>query len=183
MRVELMKDFAKEHFPATPLLDYALSVEQVTTKKKNNLILNVDGCIGVCFVDLLQELELHRAEEIDEMIEMGFFNALFVLGRSIGFMGHYFDQNRLEQGLYRHPLDDILYDVSGRAAESLTPLLPVAEAGGNVPAGSRSRARRRVFPHRALGTPWRIVGAVAAPQPVCTPRPPRRRSRKPSGKR
>lgn len=33
------------------------------------------------------------------------------LGRSIGLMGHYFDQNRLEQGLYRHPLDVILHDV------------------------------------------------------------------------
>ncbi|MBN1858537.1 ATP citrate synthase, partial [Candidatus Bipolaricaulota bacterium] len=109
-RVELMKGFAKQHFHATPLLDYALSVEAVTTQKKNNLILNVDGCIGVLLVDLLKELKFSDTE-IDQMIKMGMFNALFVLGRSIGLMGHYFDQNRLEQGLYRHPLDDILYDV------------------------------------------------------------------------
>ncbi len=112
-RVELMKNFAKSHFKATPVLNYALSVEAVTTQKKNNLILNVDGCIGVLLVDLLKELQFGDAE-IDQMIAMGMFNALFVLGRSIGLMGHYFDQNRLEQGLYRHPLEDILYDVPER---------------------------------------------------------------------
>jgi len=112
-RVELMKSFAKGHFKDTPVLDYALSVEAVTTQKKSNLILNVDGTIGVLLVDLLKELQFSDAE-IDQMIKMGTFNALFVLGRSIGFMGHYFDQNRLEQGLYRHPLDDILYDVPDR---------------------------------------------------------------------
>jgi len=109
-RVELMKGFAKKHFKATPVLDYALSVEQVTTQKKNNLILNVDGCIGVLLVDLLKELKFSDPE-IDEMIKAGLFNAFFVLGRSIGLIGHYFDQIRLEQDLYRHPLDDILYDV------------------------------------------------------------------------
>jgi len=112
-RVEIMKNYAKTHFKKTELLDYALAVEQVTTKKKNNLILNVDGCIGVLLVDLLKELNFSDAE-IDEMIKAGLFNALFVLGRSIGLMGHYFDQKRLGEPLYRHPLDDILYDVPKR---------------------------------------------------------------------
>ncbi len=112
-RVEIMKNYAKTHFKKTELLDYALAVEQVTTKKKNNLILNVDGCIGVLLVDLLKELHFSDAE-IDEMIAAGLFNALFVLGRSIGLMGHYFDQKRLGEPLYRHPLDDILYDVPER---------------------------------------------------------------------
>ncbi len=112
-RVELLKRFAKEHFTVTPLLDYALSVEAVTTQKKGNLILNVDGCIGVLLVDLLKELGFADSQ-VDEMIAAGLFNALFVLGRSIGLMGHYFDQLRLGQGLYRHPLDDILYDVPDR---------------------------------------------------------------------
>ncbi len=112
-RVEIMKNYAKTHFKKTELLDYALAVEQVTTKKKNNLILNVDGCIGVLLVDLLKELNFSDAE-IDEMIAAGLFNALFVLGRSIGLMGHYFDQKRLGEPLYRHPLDDILYDVPKR---------------------------------------------------------------------
>jgi len=112
-RVEIMKDYARSHFGKTALLDYALSVEAVTTQKKNNLILNVDGCIGVLLVDLLHELDFGDSE-IDEMIKAGLFNALFVLGRSIGLMGHYFDQKRLAQPLYRHPLDDILYDVPAR---------------------------------------------------------------------
>ena len=109
-RVELMKGFARKHFRKTPLLDYALAVEAVTTQKRGNLILNVDGCIGVLLVDLLTELHF-TDDEIDEMIRAGLFNAFFVLGRSIGLIGHYFDQVRLEQDLYRHPLDDILYDV------------------------------------------------------------------------
>jgi len=109
-RVELMKNYAKKHFKDTPVLNYALSVEAVTTQKKNNLILNVDGCIGVLLVDLLKELQFSDAE-IDEMIAAGLFNALFVVGRSIGLLGHYLDQKRLKTGLYRHPLDDILYDV------------------------------------------------------------------------
>jgi len=40
---------------------------------------------------------------------MGILNGLFVLGRSIGFIGHYIDQLRLKQGLYRHPTEDISY--------------------------------------------------------------------------
>ena len=109
-RVEIMIAFAREHFPATRVLDYALAVAEVTSRKKNNLILNVDGCIGVLFVDLLAAIG-YTDEEIQRLTDMGFFNAVFLLGRSIGFMGHYFDQKRLNQGLYRHPLDDILYDV------------------------------------------------------------------------
>ena len=41
--------------------------------------------------------------------KIGTLNGLFVLGRSIGFIGHYLDQKRLKQGLYRHPWDDISY--------------------------------------------------------------------------
>lgn len=51
-------------------------------------------------------------EEAQEYIDMGAINGLFVLGRSIGFIGHFMDQKRLKQGLYRHPWDDISYVVS-----------------------------------------------------------------------
>jgi ATP citrate (pro-S)-lyase len=37
-------------------------------------------------------------EEADEYIRIGTLNGLFVLGRSIGFIGHYLDQKRLKQG-------------------------------------------------------------------------------------
>ena len=33
MRVQILKDFVKQHFPATHLLDYALDVEKITTSK------------------------------------------------------------------------------------------------------------------------------------------------------
>ena len=91
-------------------MDYTLAVQAMTNQKKNNLILKVDGCIGVLCVDLLNSLG-YPDDEIGRMIEMGFFNALFIIGRTMGFMGHYFDQKRLEARLYRHPWDDILYDV------------------------------------------------------------------------
>lgn len=53
-RVEIVKEFVMEHFPATPLLQYALQVEKITTSKKPNLILNVDGVIACSFVDMLR---------------------------------------------------------------------------------------------------------------------------------
>lgn len=33
MRVEILKDFVKQHFTSTQLLDYALDVEKITTSK------------------------------------------------------------------------------------------------------------------------------------------------------
>jgi ATP citrate (pro-S)-lyase len=33
MRVVLLKTFVKDHFPITPLLDYALEVEKITVSK------------------------------------------------------------------------------------------------------------------------------------------------------
>lgn len=108
-RVVILKSFAKENFPCTPLLDYACEVEKITTSKKPNLILNVDGLIGVAMVDLLRNCGSFTREEADEYVEMGALNGLFVLGRSVGFIGHYLDQKRLKQGLYRHPWDDISY--------------------------------------------------------------------------
>jgi ATP citrate (pro-S)-lyase len=35
--------------------------------------------------------------------QIGTLNGLFVLGRSIGFIGHHLDQKRLRAPLYRHP--------------------------------------------------------------------------------
>jgi ATP-citrate lyase alpha-subunit len=111
LRVEGLKTFARANFPATQLLDYALDVEQQTTKKKDNLILNVDGTVGVLMVDMWRGLD-YPDEEIEQFIESGTLNAFFVLGRSIGFIGHILDEKRLGMPMYRHPFDDILYDVS-----------------------------------------------------------------------
>ena len=115
-RVELLKNYARKHFPKTTYLDYAVAVEKVTTQKKSTLILNVDGCIGVSFLDLLNACGTFSPGEIEEMVEIGYINALFVIARSIGIIGHIFDQKRLKAGLYRHPWDDIVYMVE-RAEE------------------------------------------------------------------
>jgi succinyl-CoA synthetase alpha subunit len=106
-RVTILKEYAKKHFKRTPLLDFALDVEKITTAKKDNLILNVDGCIGICFVDMLRN-EMPK-NEADEYVRMGGLNGLFVVGRTIGMTAHFLDQKRLKQGLYRHPWDDIAY--------------------------------------------------------------------------
>jgi len=108
-RVEIIKNYAKKHFKSTPVLDYALAVEQITTRKRANLILNVDGCIAVSFVDMVRSCGAFSREECDDLMSFGCLNGLFVLGRSIGFIGHYLDQLRLKQPLYRHPWDDITY--------------------------------------------------------------------------
>ncbi|EDW72064.1 uncharacterized protein Dwil_GK10643 [Drosophila willistoni] len=109
VRVKIIKEFVLENFPACPLLKYALEVEKITTNKKPNLILNVDGVIATAFVDMLRNSGSFTSEEAQEYINVGAINSLFVLGRSIGFIGHYMDQKRLKQGLYRHPWDDISY--------------------------------------------------------------------------
>ncbi|MDN5280447.1 MAG: ATP-citrate lyase alpha-subunit [Clostridiales bacterium] len=110
MRVVLLKEFAARNFPATRLLDYALEVEQLTTAKKDTLILNVDGCIGVLSVDMMYGLGWSEAR-IKEVVDGGGLNGLFLLGRTIGMIGHYMDQSRQKAALYRHPWDDILYDL------------------------------------------------------------------------
>src|SRR3989338_8296575 len=98
-RVELLKEFAKQHFPSTKYLDYALQVEKITTKKAENLILNVDGCMAALFLDALQSSQQFSSEEIKEIIDIGYMNGLFALSRSIGIIGHILDQKRLKEGL------------------------------------------------------------------------------------
>jgi citrate synthase len=108
-RVSLLIDYARRNFPRTELLDYALQVEQLTTAKKGNLILNVDGCVGILFIDLMSSCGSFSQEEINEVVKLGYLNGLFALGRSIGLIGHILDQKRLGARLYRHPTEDIAY--------------------------------------------------------------------------
>jgi len=126
MRVEIIKKYALEKFPDNTVLRYALEVESITTRKKNNLILNVDGCIAVCVVDMLRSCGAFTKVEADELVQSGCLNGLFVLGRSIGLIGHHLDQKRLKQGLYRHPWDDISYLNEG---------MPRRPSGGGVGGG------------------------------------------------
>lgn len=109
MRVELLRKWANGTLRKHPLMDYAFRVEQITTMKKDNLILNVDGCIGVLFVDILVHTGIYSGTQIDEIISNGTLNGIFVLGRTIGMIGHYLDQKRMGAKLYRHPWEDVLY--------------------------------------------------------------------------
>jgi len=108
-RVEIIKHYAKKHFRSTEVLDFALEVEKLTTQKKANLILNVDGCIACCFVDLLRSCGEFSRDEANDIVASGALNALFVVGRSIGLVGHFLDQKRMKQPLYRHDASDVAY--------------------------------------------------------------------------
>lgn len=108
-RVELLQLYARTNFPAVKYMEYAVQVETYTLSKANNLVLNVDGAIGSLFLDLLAVSGMFNQQEIDEIVEIGYLNGLFVLARAIGLIGHTFDQKRLKQPLYRHPWEDVLY--------------------------------------------------------------------------
>ncbi len=115
-RVQLLQAYARKYFKTSQYLDYALAVEKITTAKKNSLILNVDGTIAATFLDLMASSGDFSEEEIQDALDAGFFNGLFALGRSIGLIGHALDQKRLKQHLYRHPWDDILFQLPERKA-------------------------------------------------------------------
>jgi len=96
-RVVEIKKFIYNHITTQhpnikfPLLDYALKVEALTTKKKSNLILNVDGIVACVMVDLwMAHPNLWKRDEVEELLQMGVLNAFFILGRSIGLIGHVF---------------------------------------------------------------------------------------------
>lgn len=91
-----------------PHLDFALAVEQLTLAKKPNLILNVDGCLAAVMLDLLVHEEHLTKDDLRALIAGEFFNALFVLSRSVGFIAHHLDQVRLDEGLFRLPEDQVL---------------------------------------------------------------------------
>jgi len=86
-RVQSLIACVREQGIETPVLDFALAVEKKTTLKKENLILNVDGAMGAVLTD------------------MGFppeaLNGFFVLARTIGFTGHWLDQQRQGSRLIR----------------------------------------------------------------------------------
>ncbi len=91
-----------------PHLDFARDVAKITTSKKPNLILNVDGALAAILLDLLVHEEKLKHDEIQTLIDAEFFNAIFVLSRSVGFIAHYLDQRRLNEPLFRLPNTQVL---------------------------------------------------------------------------
>jgi ATP-citrate lyase alpha-subunit len=86
-RVKELVTFTQSLGLPTPHLDFALAVEAVTTTKKENLILNVDGTIAAVLLDLGWPIES--------------FNGFFILARTIGLIGHWIDQRRQDSRLIR----------------------------------------------------------------------------------
>lgn len=54
MRVQILKDYVRQHFPATPLLDYALEVEKITTSKVTKE--KLPGSLMLRWTNLLEEI-------------------------------------------------------------------------------------------------------------------------------
>ena len=86
-RVKELVKYVKSTGLKTPHLDFALAVEQVTSSKKDNLILNVDGTMAAVLVDI--------GFPVDSL------NGFFVLSRTIGLIGHWTDQKRQGSRLIR----------------------------------------------------------------------------------
>jgi ATP-citrate lyase alpha-subunit len=59
----------------------------------------------------------YSPQQVEEFIQLGALNAFFVLGRSIGLMGHVMDQKRLQTRLYRQPWDEILFMMPDKPEE------------------------------------------------------------------
>ncbi|MDO8269443.1 MAG: citrate/2-methylcitrate synthase [Candidatus Levybacteria bacterium] len=105
-RVVELKTYS-ERLEKKRFINFALDVERITTEKKGNLILNVDGAIAALLLDFLSEKEGYSDEQLNELVTQEFFNALFVLSRSVGFIAHFLDQKRLDEGLLRLAESDV----------------------------------------------------------------------------
>lgn len=88
-------------------LTFAREVELITTAKKANLILNIDGYIAASMLDALSDYEHLSLGEIQDIINSEFFNAIFVYARTLGLIAHHIEQKRVDDGLFRLPDDYI----------------------------------------------------------------------------
>lgn len=105
-RVRELVGYVKSLNISTPCLDFALAVEQVTTTKKDNLILNVDGTMAAVLVDLGFPVES--------------LNGFFILARTIGLVGHWIDQKQQNSRLIR--LFDYLVNYASPKRREAPPL-------------------------------------------------------------
>jgi ATP-citrate lyase alpha-subunit len=105
-RVKELVTYVKGLGVPSPHLDFALAVEKVTSAKKDNLILNVDGTMAAVLVDL--------GFPVDSL------NGFFVLSRTIGLIGHWVDQKRQESRLIR--LFDYLVNYAAPRRREVPPL-------------------------------------------------------------
>ena len=107
-RLRELRTFA-DQLKKHPHLDFAEGVEKVTTGKNGSLILNVDGAIAALLLDILAEAEGLKHKELVTLIESEFFNAFFVIPRTVGFIAHFLEQKQNDEGLFRLP-DNLLFE-------------------------------------------------------------------------
>ena len=105
-RVKELVGYVKSLSIPTPHLDFALQVEKITTGKKDNLILNVDGAMAAILVDI--------GFSIDSL------NGFFTMARTIGFIGHWTDQKQQGSRLIR--LFDYLVNYASPKRRDVPPL-------------------------------------------------------------
>jgi ATP-citrate lyase alpha-subunit len=105
-RVKELVGYVKSLKIPMPHLDFALEVEKVTSAKKENLILNVDGTIAAILIDLSFPVES--------------LNGFFILARTIGLIGHWTDQKRQDSRLIR--LFDYLVNYAAPQKREVPPL-------------------------------------------------------------
>jgi ATP citrate (pro-S)-lyase len=106
-RVASIAKFA-ELLKSHPHYDFARSIEEVTTAKNGKLILNVDGVMAALMLDTLMEKEDFTREDLQQLVQSEFFNALFIIPRSVGFISHFMEQKKNDEGLFRLP-DELLF--------------------------------------------------------------------------
>ena len=120
-----------------------------TPMQAANLVLNVDGCIGALFLDLLGGTGLFTPAEVEDVVNIGYLNGLFVLARSIGLIGELPDGGERKARRERSARGKRLRSASQPA--------------------SRQRRHRYCGPCRR----YCMLGARAAADPPSCPPPPR----------
>lgn len=105
-RVKALTKFAEKN---GKYMVFARGVEAITTAKKSNLILNVDGATAAVMLDLFESELKYTPEKLHELVDIEFFNSLFVISRTIGLTAHYLDQRRNDEGLFRLNDSDLRY--------------------------------------------------------------------------
>lgn len=106
-RVKALSAFT-ELMPKSLHYDFARGVEKVTTGKNGSLILNIDGTIAALLLDILTECEKVSEAELKGLLDAEFFNAFFIIPRSVGFIAHFMEQKENDEGLFRLP-DELLF--------------------------------------------------------------------------
>ena len=106
-RLEYLYEFVTSEFPNYDLLTYVKEIETITLRKKDNLILNIDGFIAAAFISAIVFHFGNKA--MQDIIENDCLNSLFIIARTIGLCATYTDQKRLRQPLHRQPLSTISF--------------------------------------------------------------------------